>query len=205
MRKAAKRWLRPRPLSHQWKAQRCRPQCLQTQVAPEPENYSDPGGLSQPAGLWLSLSDAGHQQGGWPHLPSLITQMKYISFSLGQLWFIDSPQFLLASLSEPTRGIPNHSGVWIKPAVARASHTQEHLPLWVHRLLGKINRETTHSKKRPSTASFQTCTLGIRTTPTHRGSGRLSTAKPLDTTTTSTTAPMSCCSLMSSRPFGRPA
>ena len=63
-----------------------------------PQNHHYPRCLPQSAWLWLPLADAGHLEGGGRvHCIPNNTE-KYISFSLGQLRFIDSVQFLLASL-----------------------------------------------------------------------------------------------------------
>ena len=62
---------------------------------------------------------------------------KYISFSLGQLRFIDSAQFLLAPLDKLVAankpGLPDHSPL---RARLRAANAQRRVPLRVHGLLG---------------------------------------------------------------------
>ena len=77
------------------------PITLQPQATAKPENHQHPRGVSQPAGLWLPRADASHFEGGGGRVSCIPNNTeKYISFSFGQLRFIDSDQFMLASLDK---------------------------------------------------------------------------------------------------------
>ena len=131
---------------------------------------------------------------------------KYISFSLGQLRFIDSAQFLPASLDKLVAA-NNTSLKRFRSlhGMNRPAYAQGSLPIQVHGLLGALCRAQTPPTRKPFSASFQTSTSAMRSTGTHFASGRFSNAKPWGTTTISTTAATSYSWQMSSRHFGRPA
>ena len=133
---------------------------------------------------------------------------KYISFSLRQLCFIDSAQFLLASLDTlVTENRPEAFQITAQyePNEARRKLIMRKgmtpMSTWTP---GRALRRPSSHPRRPSTASYPT-RIFTRTTPTLGRSGRPLGARPWGTTATCTAALTSCCSLTCSRPFGGPA
>ena len=91
---------RPRPLSHQWKVQRGRPQRLHPQAALNPKTTPIPVVFHNLRGYdsHLLMQAISKVEGKVSCIPN--NTEKYITISLGQLRFIDSVQFLLACLDK---------------------------------------------------------------------------------------------------------
>ena len=134
---------------------------------------------------------------------------KYISFSLGQLRFTDSAQFLLAPLDKlvaanppeafqiTTQHEPNRERREL--LMRKGVYPYEYMDTWDRFTEPKL------PPRRSSTASSLMRISVTRTTPMRKRSGRPLVARPWVTTATCTAAPTSCCSLTCSRPFGGPA
>ena len=129
---------------------------------------------------------------------------KYISFSLGQLRFIDSAQFLLASLDklvaanppgafqitaqhEPNRELLMRKGVY----------PYEYMDTWDRFTEPKL------PQRKSSTASSPMRISVTMTTPMRKRSGRALGVRPWETSATCTVAPTSCFWQMSLRRSGR--
>ena len=137
---------------------------------------------------------------------------KYISFSLGQLRFIDSAQSLLASLDKLVAANPPEAF----QITAQYEPNRERRELLMRKGVCTLTSTWTPGiaspspnsplpPRRSSTASSLMRISVTRTTPTRKRSGRPLGARPWVTTATCTAAPTSCCSLTCSRPFGGPA
>ena len=120
---------------------------------------------------------------------------KYISFFLGQLRFIDSAQFLLASLDKLVAA----SSVKRFGTRRGTSRPKRGANCLCARASTPTNTWTPESalpspnspKRKPSTASFQTSTSAMSSTDMHSASGWFS--KPWGSTTITTTAATSNC------------
>ena len=122
---------------------------------------------------------------------------KYISFSLGQLRFIDSAQFLLASLDKLVAANP--PGAF--QITAQHEPNRERRKLLMRRVVypygymdtwNRFTEPKLPQRKKPSTVSSPMRILMTRTTPMHKRSGRPLGARPWETTATCTVAPTSC-------------
>ncbi|KAK3783596.1 hypothetical protein RRG08_048478 [Elysia crispata] len=134
---------------------------------------------------------------------------KYISFSLGQLRFIDSAQFLLASLDKlvstnkpETFQITAHyepdqhkCGLLLRKGV----YPYEYVDSW------ERFEDTTLPPKNAFYSKLSDEHISDDDYEHAQRSGRPSGVKPWATTPTSTVGPTCCSLLMSFRPFGRPA
>ena len=117
---------------------------------------------------------------------------KYISFSLGQLRFIDSAQFLLASLDKlvaankpeafKITGPYEPSSERRELLLRKGVYPYQYMDSWEHFAEPKL------PPKEASSASFETSTSVRMTTPMRKGCGRLSGVATWGTITTSTTA-----------------
>ena len=117
---------------------------------------------------------------------------KYISFSLDQLRFIDSAQFLLASFDKlvaankpeafKITGRYEPSSKRRELLLRKDVYPYEYMDSWEHFAEPKL------PPRKPSSASFQTSTSVWMTTPMRKGCGRLTAVATWGTTTTSTTA-----------------
>ena len=121
---------------------------------------------------------------------------KYISFSLGQLRFIVSAQFLLASLDKLVAANPpgafqitaqHEPNREIRELVMRKTLTPT--SIWT---LGVASLSPNSPQRKPSTASSPMRISVTRTTPMRKRSGRPLGARPWETTATCTVAPTSC-------------
>ena len=131
---------------------------------------------------------------------------KYISFSLGQLRFIDSAQFLLASLDKLVAANPPEAfqiTAQYEPnrerrelLMRKGVYPYEYMDTW---------DRFTEPKLPPSTASSLMRISVTRTTPMRKRSGRPSGASLWETTATSTAEQVFCFWQMSSRRSGRRA
>ena len=131
---------------------------------------------------------------------------KYISFSFGQLRFIDSAQFLLVSHDKLVAANP--PGAFQITAKHEPSRKRRKFLRW------KVFTPTSiwtpgiaslSPKKKPFTASSPMRTLVTRTTTMRKRSGRPLGARPRETTATCTVAPTSCFWQVSLRRPGRRA
>ena len=141
---------------------------------------------------------------------SIPNNTKYISFSLGQLRFIDSAQFLLASLEKLVAANPPEAF----QITAQHEPNRERRELLMRKGVclyvymdswARFEETQLPPQRRSSTASSLMRISVTRTTPMRKRSGRPLGARPWVTTATCTAAPTSCCSLTCLRPFGEPA
>ena len=134
---------------------------------------------------------------------------RYISFSLGQLRFIDSAQFLLASINKlvaanRARGFSNNSQTRVQQRKTGAPNEKGCLPLRVHGPGIALKSPNSHQRN-PSTASSLIHISVPRGTPMRKRSGRPLGARPWETTATYSAAPTSCFWQMSLTHSGRRA
>ena len=134
---------------------------------------------------------------------------KYISFSLGQLRFIDSLQFLNASLdSLVSANQPEYFLITnqYEPDEEKRSLLLRKgvypISIWT---VGSAFRKRVFHHKRPSTVRSLEREYRRKTTTTHRRSGAHSTAVRWGTTTTCISEPMCFSWPMSSKHSARPA
>ena len=134
---------------------------------------------------------------------------KYISFSLGQLRFIDSAQFLLASLDKLVAANPPEDfriTAQHEPnrerrelLMRKGVYPYEYMDTWDRFTEPKLPpKEVFYSKLSDAHISDEDYTHAQKI-------WRPLGARPWGTTATCTAAPTSCCSLTCSRPFGGPA
>ena len=132
---------------------------------------------------------------------------KYI-FSLGQLRFIDSAQFLLASLNKLVAANPPGAfqiTVQHEPnrerqelLMRKGVYPYEYMDTW-----NRFTEPKQPPQRKPSTESSPVRISVTRTTPIGKRSGRPLGARPRETTATCTIAPTSCFWRMSARRSGR--
>ena len=135
---------------------------------------------------------------------------KYISFSLGQLRFIDSAQFVLASLDKlvaanppgafqiTAKHEPNRER-W-ELLMRKGVYPYEYMDIWDRCTEPKLPPPP---QWKPSTANSPMRISVTRTTRMRKRSGRPLGARPWETTATCTVAPTSCFWQMSLRRSGR--
>ena len=139
---------------------------------------------------------------------------KYISFSLGQLHFIDSALFLLASLDKLVAANPPEAfriTAQHEPnrerrelLMRKGVYPYEYMDTW-DRFTEPKPPPPPPPRRRSSTASSLMRISVTRTTPMRKRSGRPLGARPWVTAATCTAGQTCCCSLTCSRPFGGPA
>ena len=126
---------------------------------------------------------------------------KNISFSLGQLRFIDSAQFLLASPDKLVAA--NSPGAFQITAqhesnrellMRKSVYPYEYMATW-----DRFTEPKRPPQRKPSTASSPMRISVTRTAPMRKRSGRPLGARPRETTATCTVAPTSCFWQMSLR------
>ena len=130
---------------------------------------------------------------------------KYISFSLGQLRFIDSAQFLLASLDKLVAANPPEAF----QITAQHEPNRERRELLMRKSVYPYEYMDTwdrFTEPKLSTTGSSLMRISVtRTMPMRKKAGRPLGARSWVTTATCTAAPKSCCSLTCLRPFGGPA
>ena len=132
---------------------------------------------------------------------------KYISFSLGQLRFIDSSQFLLASLDKLVAANPPGA----LQITAQHEPNRERRELLMRKGVCPYEYMDTRDRftepklpqRKSSTASSPMPLSVTMTTPMRKRSGRPLGVRPWETTATCTVAPTSCFWQMSLRRSGR--
>ena len=115
---------------------------------------------------------------------------RYITFSLGGLRFIDSLQFMNASLERLVDNLTKDEFKFLHKFIDGPQKQELLLRKGVYPYdyvdgLKSLRKRKYHQSK-SFTASFTRKALAMRTTSTRKVSGGLSTAKPLETTMTST-------------------
>ena len=134
---------------------------------------------------------------------------KYISFSLGQLRFIDSVQFLLASLDRLVAANPPEAF----RITAKHEPDTKRLELLLRKGMiptstwtaGTASPKPNFPRRRPSTVNSLMRISATRTTPTRKRSGKPLGARPWANTATCTAGQTCCFWQMSSRCSGRRA